>query len=147
MNMEPEQWAEDSRAGRGLVHYIDLVAHAVGTGTGGSLVSMVPPATAYLALDERLPRFPDHDVALVWHEHTGWSIGIETGREVVTLGNLGDDILPAPSRVALFVADMIADRASGRPAAAGPPPGDVTDDLSDRLAAYASVVSRFESPA
>lgn len=35
-----------------------------------------PPANAYVALDERLPGFPDHDVALLWDERSGWSAAI-----------------------------------------------------------------------
>lgn len=143
MRLDTEQWAEDTEAGRGLVHYIELVAAAVGAGRGGTLVSLELPATAYLALDERLPGYPDHDVALIWHERTGWSIGIESGREIVTLGQLGGDVVPPPQLVARFVLEMSADpAAAGRPDVLAPDPVADPADLGERLATYAVVAER-----
>ncbi|WP_326952651.1 DUF6292 family protein [Amycolatopsis sp. NBC_01286] len=97
------------------------------------------PATAYLALELRLDRFPDHETALLWDEQDGWAAAVEsaTGEDVVVLAYLGEDLLPAPCAVEEFVRDLYGDGYPGRP---DPPdfrrPG-AADGFDERLAAYA----------
>jgi hypothetical protein len=76
-----------------------------------------------VALEQRLPGFPDRDVALLWNEQHGWSVGVETscGEDVIVLCYLGTDILPTPRVVARFVAEAFAD-----------------DDPPQRLGTYAA---------
>jgi hypothetical protein len=98
------------------------------------------PASAYLALERRLARFPDHETALLWDERDGWSAAVEspTGEDVVVLAYLGDDVLPAPQAVVKFVGDLYGEEYPGQPA---PPdfrrPG-ALDGFDERLAAYAT---------
>lgn len=100
------------------------------------------PASAYLALDRRLTRFPDHETALLWDERNGWAAAVEsvTGDEVVVLAYLGEDVLPEADAVVAFVGEIYGDTYPGRP---DPPnfrlPG-ASDGFDDRLAAYAGTV-------
>lgn len=124
-------------AARGLRQY--LLAIAAKLDAPAWFCEAGPPATAYLALDRRLPRFPDHETALLWDERDGWAAAVESagGEETVVLAYLGEDVLPAPDRVVAFVTDMYGTGYPGRP---DPPdfrrPG-TPDGFDDRLAAYA----------
>jgi hypothetical protein len=130
------------RSARGLRHYLKQVAEELGSDDAGQFVQLDGPIGAYLPLDIRLPRFPEHDVALVWDEEHGWGIGIETdaGSPIVVLSYLGIEVLPAPSTVAEFVHDVMDDRFPGQPV----PPVLRTlaaqDDLAQRLTRYAPPV-------
>ena len=64
---EEDEEIEDLRAL--MAHLAIEQAHVVGFSMG-----------AYVALDGRLPDFPDHDVALLWNELTGWSAAVEDRR-------------------------------------------------------------------
>ena len=88
----------------GLHGYVRSVCRALGLRGECSYVQGDAPVSAYVALDERLRRFPDHDVALVWDEHHGWSAAIEThsGDELPVVAALGRDLLPAPETVAAW---------------------------------------------
>ena len=119
---------------RGLRRYTWLVAEALGVGPGCCYVQLEAPVQAYIPVDERLPRLPGGDVAVVWDATQGWEIGVEDGPDVVPLGFLTGDLLPPPGVVAEFVAQFLAGKPFPEPAE--PPPTD--DDLLDRLAAYAS---------
>lgn len=141
MELEPE-----GRAARGLRNYLRMVVAALGLDEAGHYLTLDRPVTAYLPVDTRLPRFPDHDVALVWDEEHGWAIGIETdaGSPVTPLCYLGIDILPAPQTVADFVRDVVEDRFPGQP----DPPRLRTvterlDRLSERLATYTPPLRPF----
>jgi len=128
----------DSSAARGLHEYVRCVAAALGLRGESWLVQLESPANVYLALDERLSAFPDGDVAVTWDEEHGWALGVESnpGAELLVLGYLGDDVLPAPEVVAAAVRRSVVGTLprNGRPAyrAAGD-----ADDLLSRLAAYA----------
>lgn len=125
---------------RGLRRYVWLVAEALGVGPGCCYVQLESPVQAYIPLDERLPRLPGSDVALIWDATHGWAAGVEDGlsAEVVPLSYLTGDILPAPEVVAGFVASFLA----GDPHCAPEPPAPIRD-LPERLAAFAS---RFRQP-
>jgi hypothetical protein len=120
----------------GLHGYVRSVCRALGLRGECSYVQGDAPVSAYIALDERLRRFPDHDVALVWDEHHGWSAAIEThsGDELPVVATLGRDLLPAPETVAAWARNLfvVADTTSPgeRPVLAG------GDTLRRRLSAY-----------
>jgi hypothetical protein len=121
----------------GLHGYVRQVCRALGLRGECSYVQADGPASAYVALDERLRGYPDHDVALVWDEHHGWSAAIEThsGDELPVVASLGQDLLPAPEIVAawtrdLFLATGDAVRHGERPVLPG------ADTMRRRLSAY-----------
>jgi len=98
----------DDTVVRGLHHYIRLVGHALGLGGEGSYVQADEPASAYIALDGRLRRFPDRDVALLWEETEGWSAAVEThsGEDLLVVAYLGQDVLSPPETVAAWVREL-----------------------------------------
>ncbi|MDI5979648.1 DUF6292 family protein [Amycolatopsis magusensis] len=94
----------DLAAARGLAWYVREVAAELGLGGGCFFVQLDSPAHAYVAIDERLPRFPDRDLALVWDEEHGWALAVETAsaEDLIVLAYLGGDVLPPPAVVARF---------------------------------------------
>ena len=73
MDLEP-----DAGVTCGLRRYVRLVAEALGLSGEEWTVLLDNPVTVYLAIEQRLPACPDRDVALLWHEHHGWSLALET---------------------------------------------------------------------
>lgn len=86
----------------GLTGYVA----AVGVGEEFCTVDLDDPASAYVALDVRLPRHPGRDNALLWDEGHGWAFAVEThsGEDLLVLAYLGGELVPAPARVRGFVA-------------------------------------------
>jgi hypothetical protein len=99
---------------RGLRAYLGGVAGALGFGMESCSVDLDIPVSAYLALDWRLRRYPDRDVALLWDEVHGWAVAVEApcGEEVIVLSYLGGadgaDVLPEPRAVVRFLAALRA---------------------------------------
>lgn len=93
---------------RGLRGYVAAVARAVGVGLESCTLDTGTPAAAYIALDWRLARFPDHDLALVWDEVHGWAAAIEA-ETATALTYLGGAVLPEPRAVVRFLAAVRAD--------------------------------------
>jgi len=93
---------------RGLRGYVAAVAGAVGVGLESCTLDAGTPAAAYIALDSRLARFPDHDLALVWDEVHGWAAAIEA-ETATALAHLGGEVLPEPRAVVRFLAAVRAD--------------------------------------
>ncbi|HET6710511.1 DUF6292 family protein [Amycolatopsis sp.] len=124
-------------AARGLRQYLLAVAARLDAPAWFCEVDV--PAGAYLALERRLARFPDHELALMWDERDGWSAAVETaaGDEVIVLAYLGEDVLPVPEAVVAFVTGLYGENYPGRP---DPPdfrrPG-TADGFDERLASYA----------
>ncbi|QFU88151.1 DUF6292 family protein [Amycolatopsis sp. YIM 10] len=122
---------------RALRAYTAAVGSACGAGPESCTVDTGTPASAYVALDGRLPRFPDRDVALIWDERHGWALAVEThsAEDLLVLGYLGRDPLARPAEVARYAARALA----GKPGRAEPPwlreAGD-HDRLTDRLRPY-----------
>ncbi|MEU3624567.1 hypothetical protein BS329_36320 [Amycolatopsis coloradensis] len=86
--------------------YLAEVTAALGVGLESCTVDHDSPVSAYVALDERLPRHPERDVALLWDEIHGWAVAIEThsGEDLIVLRYLGGNTAtPPPGRVARFV--------------------------------------------
>uniref|UniRef100_UPI0035E4303C DUF6292 family protein n=1 Tax=Amycolatopsis pithecellobii TaxID=664692 RepID=UPI0035E4303C len=63
------------------------VTDALGIGLESCTVDHDSPVSAYVALDGRLPHYPDRDVALLWDERHGWAAAIEThsGEDLIVL--------------------------------------------------------------
>lgn len=127
--MELESWSQPAR---GLREYFRRVADACGSGEAFSL-RLERPLTGYVPLEQRVPAFPELDVALVWDERTGWRSVLEpaTTNDLETLSYLTGSVCPPPEEVAEFAA---------RPAA-GASAASVRDaeDVLDLLSEYAVV--------
>jgi hypothetical protein len=96
---------------RGLRAYLGEVAGALGLGLESCTVDVDVPVSAYVAVDGRLRRFPDRDVALLWDEVHGWAVAVEAacGEEMIVLAYLGGaDILPPPRAIVRFLAALRA---------------------------------------
>jgi hypothetical protein len=63
---------------RSLLGYFEPVCDAVGVGLESCVLDLDHPVSAYIALDCRLDRYPDRDLALVWDERHGWALAMET---------------------------------------------------------------------
>jgi uncharacterized protein DUF6292 len=102
----------DDTVTRGLHRYVRLVSHSVGLRGEGSYVQADEVAHAYIALDGSLPSFPDHDVALLWDEATGWSAAVErhSGGELTVVARLAGDVRPPPETVAEWVRGLFQQR-------------------------------------
>jgi hypothetical protein len=122
---------------RGLAGYLAAVATAVAVPVEGTSYEVSDTATAYLALVGRLPDRPGRDLMLVWSEHAGWTVSVETQptEPPVVLARLGGDPLPAPRSVARFVADALAGRAGD----SFPPLRHSRSVLAARLSTYVAV--------
>jgi hypothetical protein len=96
---------------RRLRGYLGAVARAVGVGLESCTLDAGTPASAYIALDWRLGRFPAHDLALVWDEVHGWAAAVEDngGEAATVLAYLGDEVFPEPRAVVRFLAAVRAD--------------------------------------
>ncbi|HVV08001.1 DUF6292 family protein [Amycolatopsis sp.] len=133
---------------RALSGYLRAVADELGVGLESVTVDHATPVSAYLALDIRLPRHPDRDVALLWDERHGWAIAIEThsSEDLIVLAYLGGPtITPAPGKVARFVDTVRSDDRAGRGTV--PPairPAGSPDDLAAQLLAYLPAPSTVE---
>ncbi|MGB3444131.1 MAG: DUF6292 family protein [Actinophytocola sp.] len=94
--------------------YLADVTTALGVGLESCTVDHDTPVSAYIALDERFPGYPDRDVALLWDEVRGWSAAIEPHRahDLIVIRYLGDSngtIVPPPEHVARFVTALRED--------------------------------------
>lgn len=107
---------QDERAEWGLRGYVCRIATALGVGPESVCCEWERPANGYLALDGRIPGYPERDVALVWDAVHGWAVGFETGsgEDVLMCAYLGGDVLPVPDRVVTFVRDVLAGHPVGR---------------------------------
>ncbi|GAA0644911.1 DUF6292 family protein [Kutzneria viridogrisea] len=130
MNLDP-----DSQAAQGLGAYVAAVAHALTVPRHAVSFEIAEYASAYLALAVRSGNFPDRDLMLVWDEHHGWSVGVETdpGDPPVVLSYLSGDLLPEPSQVRAFVDEVVAGSYPGELH----PPRFSGAELPGRLARYA----------
>jgi len=98
-----------------LHDYLAAVCGQFGIGLESCAVDEDSPVSAYVALDVRLPRHPDRDLALLWDERHGWSLAIEThsGEDLLVLGYLGGPVAPPPERIHRFVAAARRDGCRG----------------------------------
>lgn len=94
-----------------LRSYVRAVAKALGLRGECSCVQTQRPMSVYLALDGRLPRFPDRDVALLWDEERGWSAAVESSRgsDLTVVDHLGHEVLSSPELIAQWVQRLRSD--------------------------------------
>ncbi|PSL51698.1 hypothetical protein B0I31_11811 [Saccharothrix carnea] len=120
----------------GLRGYVRRVTEELGLSGECSYVQAERPATAYLALEGRLPGFPDRDVALLWDEERGWSAAVEThsGEDVLVQAHFGPDVVPPPGAVARWVRGLFRGEHVPGPRS-GAPRGEVTHLLAPYAAA------------
>jgi Family of unknown function (DUF6292) len=119
---------------QGLRGYVQAVAGGLGVGPEDVCQRSHPVASAYLALRERLPGFARRDVAAVWDARHGWALGVETssGEDLIMAAYLGEDLLPEPDEVVMFVKKLLAGQRPGQLK----PPIVRSCDLSERLTGY-----------
>lgn len=105
---------------RALRAYLATVAGALGIGMESCALDIDTPVSAYLAVDHKVPAFPDRDVAVLWDEERGWSVAMEThsGEDLILLAELGGDTVAPPAEVvARFVAEVCGGRTTDDPLA------------------------------
>jgi hypothetical protein len=92
--------------------YLAEVTTALGIGPESCTVDHDSPVSAYVALDEHLPGYPDCDLALLWDEVHGWAAAIEThsGEDLIAIRYLDrSTVVPPPECVARFVTALRED--------------------------------------
>ncbi|MEU0877341.1 DUF6292 family protein [Lentzea sp. NPDC005914] len=98
----------DDSAARRVRRYVREVVLGLGLRGDSSCVDTEPRAGAYIALDGRLTDFPDHDVALLWDELSGWSAAVEDRiGELVEIARLDGDPRPSPAEVVRWVRGLL----------------------------------------
>jgi hypothetical protein len=92
--------------------YAWRVTRELGLSGESSCVDRDNPLRLYVAVDGRLPGYPDHDVALLWTKCHGWAVAVEEPgtAEVTVVAHLGGAIEPPPRTVARWVRALCADR-------------------------------------
>jgi hypothetical protein len=104
---------------RALRGYLAATADCLGVGLESCTIDVDLPTSAYLAVNRRLPEFPDRDLALLWDEVHGWAAAIEThsGEDLIVVSYLdATTVTPPPRRVARFLRELCAGRSGpGRP--------------------------------
>jgi len=130
----------DETVGLGLRRYVRLATEALGMAGECSYVEMERPLAAYLALEGRVPRFPDRDVALLWNEDCGWSPAVETDscQDPLVLAYKGGELVPPPRTVAEWASTFLRGEQAVEPTPAFRM-GTASDDPGRRLSSYATV--------
>ncbi|XVV06567.1 DUF6292 family protein [Actinosynnema sp. CA-248983] len=107
----------DDTTARELRRYVERIGDALDLSGECWCADAGPPATAYLALEGRLPSHPDRDVALVWDERQGWSVAVETGcgEDLLVVADL-PGVVPRPEAVARFASRLLHDEPPPDPA-------------------------------
>ncbi|MFL6142119.1 MAG: DUF6292 family protein [Labedaea sp.] len=123
---------------RGLCRYLREVGDALGVGFEATCWDLDERASAYVALDGRLPGYPDHDLALIWDEENGWAAALEGGRgdDMIVLCYLGYDVLAPSAVVAGFVDALRADGYPGQPDPPALRAAFCDDGFAERLATF-----------
>lgn len=106
----------EPRLQRGLRGYLGAVARELGVGLESCTLDVDLPASAYLAVDHRLPEFSDRDLALLWDEVHGWAAAIEThsGEDLIIVSYLDTDtVTPAVGLVARFLHELTGGHRAG----------------------------------
>lgn len=118
-----------------LQAYVAVVADALGVPPESTCAMIGSPASAYIALEDHLPGFPDRDLALIWEDTQGWAAAIEThsGEDVIVVAYLGKEVVPPPGEVVTFLRNLLAD---AQPGQLEPPNFAPCADLTQRLATH-----------
>lgn len=95
-----------------LAVYVDQVATALGVPPEAIGCEVSDTATAYVGLERRWTAQPDRDLMLVWDEHLGWYLAVETtpAEPPVIVAYLHGAVVAPPDVVARFVRDTTAGR-------------------------------------
>lgn len=95
---------------RGLAGYVRAVARELDLPAEGTSFEISDTATAYLGLVTRWGPRPGRDLMLIWSEHAGWSIAVETTptEPPLVVAEFGDNPLPLPRALARFVTTTLA---------------------------------------
>ena len=101
----------DYEATRKLRSYAQRVSAALGQQGESWCVESERPGAFYLAVEGRLPNFPDEDLALIWREKRGWHAVVERSDEggVHEIAHLVEKGEPSPHKVAEWVASLLRD--------------------------------------
>ncbi len=101
----------DDEATRKLRRYARQVGEALGQQGESWCVESERPGSFYLAVEGRLPHFPDEDLALVWRERRGWYAVTERpgDHHLHEIAHLTEQVHPSPRRVAEWVASLLHD--------------------------------------
>lgn len=125
---------DQERAEWGMHVYVERIAAGLGVEQAATYCEVADVAVAYVALADRLDRYPGRDTALVWDERQGWALAVEThsGEDLLVLAYLGRQLLPAPEAVVAEAKAVIAE-CPDQPAA---PPHYTVGDLVAQLAEH-----------
>ena len=117
-------------AERNLREYASRVAVAAGSGPESTFSEVEPEPCVYIALSTPCAAYPGRDTALAWNQRCGWAVGLESSsdEDLFVLGYLGPVILPSPSSVASFAAQVLSRRSAVR--TGQPPRIDATNVLT-----------------
>lgn len=119
-------------AAAALTEYLRVVTAELGIGLESCTVDHASPLSAYLALDQHHPAYPDRDFALLWDEERGWAAAVEThsGEDLIVVRYLGGTVAPAPADVTRFIFAVLADdHAAGTPGPVRLRTAGATDEL------------------
>lgn len=102
---------------QGLQAYVHRVASGLGLGAVATFCEAADDATAYIALTERHPDWPDRDTALIWDQEHGWVLAVEThsGEDLLVLAYQGEALLPEPNTVITFAKQTFIEPALAAP--------------------------------
>lgn len=127
----------DQALAHGLRRYVEQTVAALALTGRPYCLDVAHPMSAYVALNARLPNFPDCDTALLWDERYGWAGALETdtSSQLTVLSYCGSALLPSPATVAQFTHDFLAGLVS--PSTASPVFSiDDRDQLTTGLISY-----------
>lgn len=146
---EVDCWIDERVFTTHLRAYVTAVAHALGIGEESTMIDAAAPASAYLALDGRLPSYPHRELALVWDERHGWAAAVEThsGEDLLLIAYLDPrhGLVPAPHIPAEFITAL----RHGHPAGRLDPPDLATPSrrhTSELLAAHSRSCDQVHRP-
>jgi hypothetical protein len=131
----------DGRFAAGLRSYVRAVARAMEVEPEAAWCEVADPSTAYVAVRERAPDYPEHDVMLLWDERLGWLVALENNpaEQPVTLARVDGDVVPEPALVARTVRAVLG--APSRFSTSPPRAGTLgSGDVRARILAYAAPV-------
>lgn len=125
------------RAEHGLRRYTTEVAAALGSGPEATWCEWADAPSAYIALEPKMPGYPDRDTALTWSAEHGWAVTVETGcgEDLLITASLDGDVLPAPHTVATWARAALEGRHTNTQSHPSPAAG---TDLTHRVADWAS---------
>ncbi|MFI6094535.1 DUF6292 family protein [Lentzea sp. NPDC051213] len=98
----------DIRAAR---EYARQVTRELGLSGESSCVDRTSPLRLYIAVDGRLPGYPDHDLALLWTRSHGWALAVEKPgtTELRAVAHLANPVEAPPRTVARWVRALCAE--------------------------------------